>query len=58
MNVRHLFSFLPVLLLALTAAGGLSSCGDNALTKATREHQDQYNVIDDDTIQSYLRKKK
>lgn len=56
MTVRQLFSFLPVLLLALTAASGLSGCGDNAFTKATRDHQNQYSVIDEDTIQSYLKR--
>lgn len=55
MTIRQLFSFLPVLVLALTAAGGLSSCGDNAFTKATRDHQNQYATIDEDTIQSYLK---
>lgn len=45
---------LAVALLALT--GLLGSCGENAFTKAAREHEDQYRTIDEDTIQSYLRR--
>ena len=55
MNTRQFLPFLPVLLLALLAVGSLSGCGENAFTKQTREHQEQYATIDDDTIRSYLR---
>ena len=55
MKLRTYFSLLPVLL-ALLAGSSLSSCGENAITKATREHQEQFAVADDDSIQAYLKR--
>ncbi|MBD2769548.1 FKBP-type peptidyl-prolyl cis-trans isomerase [Hymenobacter sp. BT664] len=40
----------------LLAAPALWSCGDTTTQKNLREHEDQLKAIDEDTIQSYLRR--
>jgi len=55
---RILFSCVPVLLLALSALGSLSGCGENAITKATREQREKYAALDNDSLQAYLKRNK